>query len=612
MCGICGIAYSDVTRAVDHGVVSSMCEMIAHRGPDGSGTKSWPGVAFGHHRLSIIDLEGGAQPLANEDESIWITYNGELYNSPELRRYLLAKGHQFRTKSDTEVVVHAYEEFGLDFVTRLNGMFAFALYDLPRRRVVLVRDHFGIKPLYYAVDESQLTFGSTIRSVLAGLGRPFQLRTESLQEYLVFRYVTDCQTFDRQVRRLPPAHLAVWEQGRLTIKQYWEMPEPESGASGASPEVVSEFGKHLHEATRRQLLSDVPVGTFCSGGLDSGLVTAFAADASSDPLQTFVIGFNELDWDESELAADTADRFDTVHSAVQFGVADFAAHLERLAWFNDEPLSHPNSVPLYVLSGFARERVKVVLTGEGSDEQFCGYPRYHIAKLRGQLEGLPGWALSWLGRAVGLLPGHRAAKLADGLPLSSRDVVLYNSAYVSPKTVQALTGGSLEGALAPRRALIGECEVEGDAVATLSRYEMLTYLGCALDRMDRVSMAHGLEARVPFLDVELVEWGARLPTRARIGGRENKRIVRDLARSVLGPSLLSAPKSGFGLPLADWFRATPMQPVVSRLLDPDHPAAAFVAAAVVRKMVQEHSSGLSDHGEALWLLSSFYLWCETL
>lgn len=611
MCGICGVAHADPSRSIDPGVLETMCELVAHRGPDAAGTRSWPGVGFGHRRLSIIDLEGGAQPLSNEDGTVWVTYNGELYNFPELMDLLTAKGHTFRTRCDTEVLVHAYEEFGPAFVERLNGMFAFALYDDRAGRVLLARDHFGIKPLFYAIEDGRLAFGSTVRSVLAGIERPPEIRPESLQEYLIFRYVASPYSFDRRVRRLPPAHLAIWEGGKLSVRRYWDLPRPADGPDPDDPGALSErLEERLRLAVRRQLISDVPVGAFCSGGLDSGLVTAFAAPDQPDSMETFSVGFEEAGWDETALARETAERFGTRHHVIRWGVDDLVRTLERAARFGDEPLSHPNSVPLYVLSELARGHVKVVLTGEGSDELFCGYPRYHIVGVRHGLRHVPSSGLRALGRFLGRLPGRRLGKLADQLPQSIDDAILFNSAYVGPRTVESLTGRPVAGALEARRSIIDECRVPGDPLATLSRYELSTYLGCALDRMDRMSMAHGLEGRVPFLDVPLVEWGGRLPMSARLSLGRPKRLVRSLAERTLGPNVARAGKSGFGLPLADWFRRDALSPLLDRLADPSHVLFSYLGHDLVQRCVREHGEARADHGELLWLLVSLALWTE--
>ena len=608
MCGICGFAYVDPDRLAEPSRLAAMHESIAHRGPDGLGEYVDAEVALGHRRLSIIDLAGGAQPLPNETRTVWVTFNGEIYNYLELRQELASLGHVFRTRSDTEVLVHGYEQFGPEFVKRLNGMFAFAIYDMPRRRVVLARDHFGIKPLFYAITREGLFFGSEIKAVLAGSGIATQIAPHALTEYLLFRYVAGSRSFFDGVKRLPAAHVAVWERGTLRVTPYWEAPNTThpDRAAAAPADTLDEY---LDAAVRRQLMSDVPLGTFCSGGVDSGLVTAFAASATAGPIHTFSVGFENPAWDETPLARDTATRYGTAHRTLTLQPENIPELLPRLLWHHDEPLSHPNSIPLYLLSRLAREQVTVVLTGEGADELFCGYPRYQIARLRSLLARAPHAALRSLSRLVERLPSHRARLIAELLPHELADSMLLNSMYVSPQMVGALTGEAVGPALEERRSLLHRVAGD-DPLATLSRYEMSTYLGCALDRMDRMSMAASLEGRVPFLDVPLVEWASSLGVRHKMRGAQGKLIVKSLASRRLSKRIAQGPKSGFGLPLGEWFRTGSFRPMVERLLDPSHPAATLFDQRVVRRLVLSHLSGASDEGAALWALINVFTWHE--
>jgi asparagine synthase (glutamine-hydrolysing) len=611
MCGICGIAYADSSVKADERLVVRMQDAIAHRGPDGAGMVSLPGVTLAHRRLSIIDLALGDQPMTNEDETLWVTFNGEIYNYRDLRAELVGRGHRFHTNSDTEVLLHAYEEYGDDFVNRLNGMFALALVDLVRRRMLLVRDPLGIKPMFYASIADGIVFGSEIKAVLEGMGRPTGIRRESLQEYLVFRYVAWDRTFYQDVHRLPPGHMAIWEGGRLSLRRYWRpAPAPVANGQGLRESALALDG-HLDRAVRRQLISDVPLGAFCSGGVDSGLVTSYAARGSSG-FRTFSVGFEDPAWDETALARDTARRAGTEHHVVVATPGPLEGVLRRLIYYHDEPLSHPNSLPLYLLSGLARQHVKVVLTGEGADELFGGYPRYHLARLRGSLEAVPNALRAGAAALLRVLPGHRAGKAAALLPLALPESILLNSAYVDPHLVAAITGSPVDTAFDTRRRLVEESLVPGDPVASIIRYELLTYLTCALDRMDRMSMAHGLEGRVPFLDVDLVQWGLRVPSALKLGFRTNKRVVKQLARRMLSPRIVHGPKSGFGLPLDAWFRSPEWAGVLDRLRDQAHPAASHFDRGVLHRVLREHDTRTRDHGELLWLLANVYLWSEPL
>ena len=609
MCGICGIAHAARDRPVDREALQRMCDMLAHRGPDGAGAHVEAGVGLGHRRLSIIDVAGGAQPLSNEDGTVWVSFNGEIYNHRELATRLAGMGHTFRTHSDTEVLVHAYEAWGDALVGELNGMFAFALHDVTRNRVLLARDHLGIKPLFYRINDDSLQFASEIKALFVGDSRPPRARRESLQEYLIFRYIAGGNAFHEEVQRLPAAHVAVWEHGRLSLHRYWSPPldEAPSGGLRLAADVLEE---HLARSVRSQLMSEVPLGAFCSGGVDSGLVSAYAADSSTHRLETFAVGFRDPAWDERALAEDTARRIGAAHHTVVAEPEEFCGLLPPLVWYHDEPLSHPNTIPLYQLSRFARQFVTVVLTGEGADELFCGYPRYHIARWRAAADVLPRAARHALAGIVARNSGHRAAKLGDSLERGLEEALLFNSAYVAPELVARLTGNPVDSALSERRALLASAQSDWGAVATLSRYELLTYLGCALDRMDRMSMACGLEGRVPFLDVPLVEWAVRLAGRLKLSGTQNKRVVKTLARRRLNPAIALGAKSGFGVPLGAWFRSPVFAPLLDRLCDPDHPAADMFDRREVRRLTDVHTAGAADHGEALWLLSNVYVWAE--
>ncbi|HEV8453314.1 MAG TPA: asparagine synthase (glutamine-hydrolyzing) [Gemmatimonadales bacterium] len=608
MCGICGIAYRDATRSVDAARLERMRDSLVHRGPDGNGLRIDGPVGLGHRRLSIIDVAGGAQPLSNETGSIWITYNGEVYNYLGLTAELIAKGHRFRTHSDTEALVHGYEEEGLGFLPRLNGMFAFALHDRRNGTIVLARDHFGIKPLYYTVTPEGLFFASEIKAILSALGRTPSVRRESLQEYLLFRYVAGENTFFEGIHRLPPGHAAVWEAGELRLTPFWSLPPADSETSSLTS-AASQLDELLDRSVEGQLMSEVPLGTFCSGGLDSGLVTAYAMRHTSHRLKTFSVGFENPAWDESALAAETAGRFSTDHRNLTLQPGDFEALLSHLVWHHDEPLSHPNSVPIYLLSQFAKLEVTVVLTGEGADEVFGGYPRYHIARLSALLDRAPVKARSLLRKSAGALGGHRGKRLQALLPYEGAEAALFNSVILQPDLVARLTDGPVHGALKSRRALLEQAFVPGDPVATLTRYDLRTYLVCLLDRMDRMTMAASLEGRVPFLDVPLVEWGLRLSSRDKLRGLKTKAVVRRLAKRHLGPEVLKAPKSGFGVPLADWFRLPSFRSLLARLGDPSHPATAYLDHRSVASLLAEHTAG-RDHGEVLWQLANTYLWFE--
>lgn len=609
MCGICGLAYADSDRPVSAATLSRMRDLIAHRGPDGAGDVTHEGVGLAHRRLSIIDVEGGAQPLANEDGSIWVTFNGEIYNHLELRADLLRRGHKFRTRCDTEVLVHLYEEHGDAFPRLLNGIFAFGLHDRRRHRVLLARDHLGVKPLFYGQGVDVLAFGSEIRPVLAGLGIRPEIRTDSLQEYMVFRYICAPRTFVKGVFRLPPAHVAIWEKGTLRLQRFWDPPS-NSGPAVSLEQAEEELHDLLAKAVDRQLMSDVPLGVFCSGGVDSGLVTVYAARTVGPGLASFSFGFDEPGWDETPLAADTARRAGAQHRVLRGEPGEFLAWNRRLAALSDEPVSHPNSVALAQLSQFARQHVKVVLTGEGADELFCGYPRYKIARAHAALQKAPRLAVRALAAILRHAPEHRLRKLGALLPLAPAAQHIFNSAFVDGDVVARITGHDLGDALLERRAVLDEIAWAPDATDTLSRYEMKTYLVSALERLDRVSMASGLEARVPLLDIELVEWGTRLPAAVKLAGGRNKAVLKRLGERTLSSKVTAGPKSGFGLPLDAWFRTPQFQDFIAEIGDPSHPATTHFDGRLLRTIRDDHAQHRAEHGELLWLLANVYLWYD--
>jgi len=605
MCGICGLILANDHEQVDLERLVRMRDVIAHRGPDDAGCWHHENVGFGHRRLSIIDLAGGHQPLTNEDQSVWVAFNGEIYNFVALMDELTHRGHCFRTRSDTEVLVHAYEEWGDGFAARLNGMFAFSIYDIKRRRLLLARDHFGIKPLLYAETAEGLFWGSEIKAVLAGAGVKAATTPERVAEYLVFRYVAGAPTFFEGVQCLPPAHYAIWENGRLKTIPYWD-PPPAPATHDDLSAVATQLSIRLGGATEAQLISDVPIGAFCSGGLDSGLVTGFAARARRDPMLTFSVGFANRAWDESALAQANARQFGTQHHVITLDSGTFLDTVREAIWHHDEPLSHPNTVPFVNLSRLAREYVKVVLTGEGSDELFAGYPRYHLARLTHAARRLPAPIRRSLATSAGWLPSHKAALVSELLPLSYDDSIIFNSAYSGPDLVSRLTGIAVP--LNERRRILGECHVPNDPVASLSRYELRTYLTCLLDRMDRATMAASLEARVPFLDVSLAEWALQLPSDTKLRRVTNKAPVRALAARMLPASVAHARKSGFGLPLGDWLRDD-ARALVDTLRDPQHPAAKYFDQRELASVLTAFATG-APTSDLVWLLVNVYLWHE--
>src|SRR3990170_3218708 len=381
MCGICGIIHFDKQNKIQEDVLIKMRDVMVHRGPDDEGLYRDSHVGLGFRRLSIIDLTGGHQPMSNEDGTIWIVFNGEIYNHSELRLLLESKGHIYKTKSDTESIIHLYEEEGVKGFERMNGMFALAIWDNPRNRLVLLRDRLGVKPLYYTITKEGLIFASEIKSILESKQVERVINSEGLGEYLMFRYLSGEKTLFKNVLSLGPGCMLTLEEKAIRITKFWDLPSPDEKLNLPEKEMVERLDYLLNDSIKLRLMSDVPLGSFSSGGIDSSLATAYAAKLLESPLNTFSVGFSELDFDESKYYRLISQKFKTIHHEITINNHEFADSLPKLIWYHDEPLNHPNSVMLFHLSKLAKERVTVVLTGEGADELFAGYPRYFIPKI---------------------------------------------------------------------------------------------------------------------------------------------------------------------------------------------------------------------------------------
>jgi asparagine synthase (glutamine-hydrolysing) len=608
MCGIVGLAYDDRERPCEPEVVLAMRDRITYRGPDDSGLHVDGNVGLGFRRLSIIDLGGGHQPMSDPDGATWIIFNGEIYNYREIRASLVARGYRFRTKSDTEVILALYLDRGESCVEALNGMFAFAIWDARQRSLFLARDRMGVKPLYYARTADAFLFGSEIKSILASGLVPARCRPEALAEYLVFRQVAGAETAFEGIHSLPPGCTMVLRDGATRITRYWS-PRPSAERAEISYEdAVRQLAELLEDSVRLRLVSDVPVGTFCSGGIDSSLVTALAARLKGDAINTFSVGFEEVDYDESAFALVAAQRCGTTHHQLRVGNRQYSDLFPRMVWHNDEPLDFANSIQIFALSELAKQHVTVVLTGEGSDELFAGYPRYRIPGLARIYRHLPGG----IRRAVSRVSGdHRWEKLERYAACPFEDVLLYNTSYVPP-TLAARAAPPLP-AVSPeyrRECLQGSAALALDLVSRLSLLDQETFLVSILNRQDKMSMAASIESRVPFMDYRIVEFANRLPARHKLRGLSGKAIVKDVARRVLPKEIVDRRKSGFGVPLSIWFRAEDgMGERVAAL--PEHAAAEVFDRGFLRRLVSEHKRGTHDHSEILWTALNVCTWRET-
>jgi asparagine synthase (glutamine-hydrolysing) len=604
-----------------------MTASLAHRGPDGDGLYFDGPCGLGHRRLAIIDIEGGAQPMPNEDESIWITYNGELYNEPELRRELLAQGHRYRTASDTESIVHLYEERGTSFAAALNGQFALALWDSKRRRLVLARDRMGQKPLYYAQSrDGGLAFASEPKALLfhPDIGRT--LDRASLCRYLLYEYLPTPHSIWQGVRKLPPAHLLLWEAGRLFVEPYWTAPLPDlERAPRDFNESAREFWDLLRVSVERHRRSDVPIGVFLSGGIDSSSVAAALCEIeSASSVHTFSIGFEDRSFDESQHARLVARHLGTSHHERLFSIESLRDVLPMVARWLDEPFGDASVLPTHLLSRFARESVKVVLGGDGADELMAGYPTFEAERMAFLYRRLPKPAQSLAGAAVGRLPvdhrnlsldfrlkqflrgADRPPALAHQLWLGSFSGIEVSELLVDPPAVDV----ELEH-LSRAQALADSVPTKTDALTQALLLYQDTYLPeDILYKVDRASMACGLEVRAPMLDTELVDFVEALPSNFKYGKGQTKRILKQAARGRLPASILKRPKKGFGIPVARWLRG-PLSGLLHEALGTDRLARqGLFRPQTVARLVAQHDSGERDHRKPLWTLLMFQLWHE--
>jgi asparagine synthase (glutamine-hydrolysing) len=580
-----------------------MMELLEHRGPDGEGLWAGSGAVLGHRRLAIIDLSGGYQPIFNETRDVSLVFNGEIYNYRELRRELASHGHQFRTASDTEVLVHGYEEWGDDVVTRLRGMFAFALWDERARRLLLGRDRFGVKPLYYAETDggARLLFASEIKALFAEERVPRALNRARLGEYLAFRSVVGEDTLFEHVRELMPGTLLALQGGRRTERRYWR-PQVFAG-NGHAPARVVEHGRELlRDAVESRLVSDVPLGTITSGGLDSSLVSAVAAAARGDAsIDTFCVGFGDAAYDERPYARLVAGRIGSRHHDIEVAPGDIDRELDRLTWAHDEPLTHPNSVPMHLIFREAKERVgvTVLLSGEGADEVFGGYEWYAVAQRRDELRRLPGLALA--ARATPAI-----GKLATLKKVLRPEYLAAANAVSAPTLVAALVGADDDYLERRARAFwpAGNGSVDGMFI-----YDQQTYLLPLLQRQDRMSMAAGLEAREPFLDHHLAEWANGLAASVKLARGERKALLKTIAARWLPREITPRRKVGFEMPLGQWLRrGGALAHRVQALRDGDSFVTQVAERAVIERLIAEHDRGAANHADVLWSLVALDTW----
>jgi asparagine synthase (glutamine-hydrolysing) len=618
MCGICGIALADPRATVDTSSIARMCESIRHRGPDDSGIYSRGRIALGHQRLSIIDLGHGHQPMANEDETVWIAYNGEVFNHAELRPGLVSRGHAFRTHCDTEAIIHQYEEDGEQSPAALRGMFAYAIWDERRQQLLLARDRSGIKPLFYALTpQGDLVFGSEIKAIFAsGLVEP-HLDERAVGEFFALGSLSGSATLYRGVHKLEPGHTLTWRDGRIRIARYWSLPAAPALPLAAPVDLAAaskEFWDRFVEAVRITLMSDVPLGVFLSGGLDSSLIVAAMRELGVSQLRTFSVGFQEADASELPFARVVASKFGTEHHEVMCDARQFFDALPRLTWHRDQPLTFHASVPLFFVSQLAASNVKVVLTGEGSDELFAGYGRYPRGLWNRRLahvldRSLPDPLRSGLARAVGRFGDDYFGSRVKRSFLARRGT--FEDAYLDSfadfdRVRRTELLGVTRAATAYQNpiSLFDPALLAANPLEAMLRFDQATYLEELLAKQDQMSMATSIESRVPFLDHHLIEWAAQLPPHVKLDGGTGKALVKRAAERVLPRSITHAQKRGFPIPLAKWLRHDGREMVEAYLPRADDD---LLNATYVRRLVAEHQSGI-DHATRLWRIVSFQVW----
>ena len=621
MCGIVGIFDMGGQRPIDPALLSRMNDSQTHRGPDESDLFVAAGVGLGHRRLSIIDLKSGQQPLFNEDRSVVVVYNGEIFNFQGLAEQLQARGHVFRSQCDTEVIVHAWEEWGPDCVHRFRGQFAFALWDSNKQELFLARDRLGIKPLYYAaLDDGRLIFGSELKSLLICEALPRRLDVEAVEDYFAYGYIPDPKTIYRDVRKLAPGQLLHLRRGGglPEPRRYWDVPfEPvEAGSEAALGEALIE---RLREAVRIRLIADVPLGAFLSGGVDSSAVVALMAQESGEPVDTCSIGFDHDAFDETAYAAQVAERYATRHN-VRRVKSDAFELVDRLAGIYDEPFADSSAMPTYRVCGLARERVTVALSGDGGDELFAGYRRYrwhHYEEL--VRRRLPGGLSRPLFRLLGRLypkadwapKALRAKSTFEALGRDSVGGYFHSVAVVTDGLRQALFSGDLKAALGGYHAeqvvrdWMARAPVQ-TPVARVQYADMKTYLpGDILTKVDRASMAHSLEVRVPILDHEFLGWASGLPSALNLKGREGKYLFKKALEPHLPRDLLYRDKMGFAVPLARWFRTDLSERLEACVADSSLRETGLFDMTAMETMVRHHLNGLRDHSASLWSIVMF-------
>ena len=626
MCGIAGWANLQKDKSPNSGesILHLMCEQMVHRGPDSEGLWTDEGIALGMRRLSIIDLHTGDQPVFNEDKQIIAVMNGEIYNFKEIRNDLEKKGHKFVTQTDTEVLPHLYEEYGEDLVEHLNGMFAFALWDKEREKLIIARDRFGEKPLYYGVFNERLIFGSELKVLIANPNVQTELDLQSLRSYLSFDYVPAPRSIYKGIFKLPAAHLLTVEKGEIKTRRYWNLSFQKNEKSLKIQQTADELRDILSESVRLRLVSDVPLGILLSGGIDSSTVAALAVRHSSDKVKTFSIGFEEDSFDESKYARQVSEHLGTEHFEDRLSVEKAAGLIEEIGKWLDEPLSDGSLIPTFLLSKFVKQNVTVALGGDGGDEIFAGYPMYFGHKMARVFDLIPHFLRSGL-----------IEPFVRNLPVSDKNISFDYKAkrFIEASKFDTVTRhhswfGSFsidlaEKVLSPNVFSQTEKEIYQDAkklleicdsqnlIERMQFVDMNFYLAeDILTKVDRASMAVSLEVRAPFLDPKVAEFAASLPPEFKLKRNKGKFILKKAVEDLLPRNILKRPKKGFGIPIAQWLKGS-LNPLMKDLLSPERlKSQGLFDEQTVWRLIREHEQNVASHHKQLWTLLVFQLWYE--
>ena len=604
-------------------LLTRMTDIIRHRGPDACGYYRDPFASLGHRRLSIIDVGAGSQPMSNEDGSLWITYNGEIFNHADLRPALEQAGHRYRTRCDTETILHAYEQYGPDCVTRLRGMFSFAIWDKHARTLFCARDRLGKKPFYYYWDGRLFAFASEIKALLEHPAISPRFEEPLLSEYLNFGYCSGEQTLFSGIRKLMPGHWLLLTPERFEIRQYWEIPRHGAPEKRDDQSWIAECRTRLEEAVRTRLMSDVPLGMFLSGGVDSSAIAALMKTMFDGPVKTFAVGYREQAFSELAYARQVAEKIGTEHHEVVIGMDDFFRTLPQLIWHEDEPISWPSSVSLYFVSRLAAEQVKVVLTGEGSDELFAGYARYRFYLLNQRwmkaYGRVPGRLRDRVRSAIAgsrLLSGNIRRKLQHSVLGRGQDLeALYldnfYSAFSRAEQQRLLASGAPLNGTYDSFLRYWNSEPDGALLSRMLYADQKTYLVELLMKQDQMSMACSIESRVPFLDHPFVEFAAGVPDRMKLRGGTGKYILKRAVEDLLPREIIYRKKMGFPTPLRQWLMDPRADALLAQLHARDGLLAPYIDSTYLNDLLARHKSGLEDATDRIWRLLNLQIWGNT-